>query len=128
MKHEERVEHGRHRDQGEEGGRGARGGVAGAGEVEQPQGEGADEGGELQPGEEGALVGEEDLGLDARGQGDALAGRGLEERLRGHGAGTSRGRTWKRGNVDEADLVVAGGALRARMGTRARGARSWLSR
>jgi hypothetical protein len=73
-------------------------------EVQQADGEAAEEDGEVQVGEEGPLVGEEDLGLDAGGEGDAFAcgggesvwglreedmgvnvtGGGLEKRLGGH--------------------------------------------
>ncbi|KFY48831.1 hypothetical protein V495_00994 [Pseudogymnoascus sp. VKM F-4514 (FW-929)] len=53
-------------------------------EVEHPQRQGAEDDGAVQPGEEGALVGEEDFGLDARGEGDAFARGGLEEGLGGH--------------------------------------------
>lgn len=41
--------------------------------VEHAQREGAEDDGEVEPREEGALVCEEDLGLDAGGEGDALA-------------------------------------------------------
>lgn len=44
-------------------------------EVEHAHGQGADDDGEVQPREEGALVGEVDFGLDAGGEGDALAWR-----------------------------------------------------
>ncbi|KFY94070.1 hypothetical protein V500_03428 [Pseudogymnoascus sp. VKM F-4518 (FW-2643)] len=54
-------------------------------EVEHTHGQGAEDDGAVEPGEEGALVGEEDFGLDARGEGDAFAGGGLEEWLGGHG-------------------------------------------
>lgn len=42
-------------------------------EVEQPDGKTAEDDGEVEPGEEGAFVGEEDFGLDAGGEGDAFA-------------------------------------------------------
>jgi hypothetical protein len=42
-------------------------------EVEQADGEPAEDDGEVEPREEGALVGEEDFGLDAGGERDALA-------------------------------------------------------
>ncbi|KFZ04071.1 hypothetical protein V502_10435 [Pseudogymnoascus sp. VKM F-4520 (FW-2644)] len=54
-------------------------------EVEHPQRQGPEDDGAVEPGEEGALVGEEDFGLDARGEGDAFARGGLEEWLGGHG-------------------------------------------
>jgi len=45
-------------------------------EVEEADGETAEDDGEVEPGEEGSLVGEEDFGLDADGEGDAFAWRG----------------------------------------------------
>ncbi|KAH9820926.1 hypothetical protein Tdes44962_MAKER05015 [Teratosphaeria destructans] len=42
-------------------------------EIEEPDGQAAEDDGEVQPGEKGALVGEEYFGLDAGGKGDALA-------------------------------------------------------
>jgi hypothetical protein len=42
-------------------------------EVEEADGQAAQDDGEVEPGEEGALVGEEDFGLDAGGEGDAFA-------------------------------------------------------
>lgn len=53
-------------------------------EVEKADGEAAEDDGEVEPGEEGALVGEEDFGFDAGGEGDALS-CGL--RVRGWGLG-----------------------------------------
>ncbi|KFY09126.1 hypothetical protein V492_05596 [Pseudogymnoascus sp. VKM F-4246] len=53
-------------------------------EVEHSQGQSAEDDGAVEPGEEGALVGEEDFGLDACGEGDAFAWGGLEEWLRRH--------------------------------------------
>ena len=79
MERHERVEHAPHGDDGEETRADAGGGVGA--EVEQADGEAAEDDGEVEPGEEGALVGEEDLGLDAGGEGDALARGGLEEGL-----------------------------------------------
>ncbi|KAG9533319.1 hypothetical protein KCU93_g160, partial [Aureobasidium melanogenum] len=56
--------------------------------VEETDGETAQDDGEVQPTEKGTLVGEEDLGLNAGGQGDALACTqiecGLEKWLRRH--------------------------------------------
>jgi hypothetical protein len=40
--------------------------------IEETDGETTKDYGEVEPGEEGAFVGEEDFGLDARGEGDAL--------------------------------------------------------
>lgn len=70
MEGHQRVDHGPHGDEGEEGGGDAADAVA---EVEQPDGQAAQDDGEVEPGEEGALVGEEDLGLDPGGEGDAFA-------------------------------------------------------
>jgi len=53
-------------------------------EVQHADGEGAEDHGEVEPGEEGSLVGEEDFGFDARGEGDALAWSGLEKRSARH--------------------------------------------
>jgi hypothetical protein len=66
----ERVHHGGHGDEREEAGADAADAVA---EVEQADGEAAEDDGEVEPAQEGALVGEEDLGLNARRQGNALA-------------------------------------------------------
>ena len=44
-------------------------------EVEQPDGEAAEQDREVEIGEERTLVGKEDFGLDARGEGNALAWR-----------------------------------------------------
>ena len=41
-------------------------------------GDNSEVGGEAEPGEEGALVGEEDFGLDADGEGDPFGGGGEE--------------------------------------------------
>jgi len=73
----EGVQHGGQGDEGEE----ARGDLADAvAEVEQADGQTAEDDGEVEPGEEGAFVGKEDFGFDAGGEGDALAfgGSGLE--------------------------------------------------
>lgn len=45
----------------------------GVAEVEQADGQTAQDDGEVEPAEEGALVGEEDFGFYAGGQGDAFA-------------------------------------------------------
>lgn len=67
----ERVAHCGDGDEGEEDGGDSRG--RGVAEVEQAHGEAAEDYGEVEPGEEGAFVGEEDFGLDAGGEGDAFA-------------------------------------------------------
>ena len=69
----EGVEHGGHGDEGEAAGADLADAVA---KVEQADGEAAEDDAEVEPREKGALVGEEDFGLDARGEGDALACRG----------------------------------------------------
>jgi hypothetical protein len=71
---EEGVEHGAHGDERED----ARADLPDAvAKVEQPDGEPAQDDGEVEPAEERALVGEEDLGFHARGQGDPLACMGV---------------------------------------------------
>lgn len=70
MKRHQGVDHGAHGDEGEEAGGDATDGVA---EVEEADGETAEDDGEVEPGEEGALIGEEDFGFDAGGEGDALS-------------------------------------------------------
>lgn len=70
MEREQRVQHGEHGDCSEDGGGDLANAVA---EVEEAHGEATEDDGEVEPGEEGTLVGEEDLWLDAGGEGDALA-------------------------------------------------------
>lgn len=82
MIRDERINHRRYTDPREQERGDERGAVA---EIEHTEREGAEDDGAVEPGEEGALVREEDFGLDARGEGDAFAGGGLEEWLRGHG-------------------------------------------
>jgi hypothetical protein len=67
---DEGVGHSGHGNEGEEAGGDLADLVA---KVQQADGEAAQDDGEVQPREEGALVGEEDLGLDARGECDAFA-------------------------------------------------------
>jgi len=64
------VDHGGHGDQGEQTSRDLTDLVT---EVEETDGETAQDDGKVKPTEESTLVGEEDLGLDTSGQGDALA-------------------------------------------------------
>ena len=64
------IHHGHHGHNGEQARRDLADLVA---EVEQADGQAAEDNGEVEPREEGALVGEEDFGLDARGERDALA-------------------------------------------------------
>ena len=67
---EEGVEHGTHGDEREDTRADLPDPVA---KVEQSNGEATENDGEVEPAEEGALVGEEDLGFHTRGQGDPLA-------------------------------------------------------
>jgi hypothetical protein len=66
----EGVDHGAHGDDGEEGGGDAADAVA---EVQEADGQTAEDDSEIEPGEEGALVGEENFGLDASGERNSLA-------------------------------------------------------
>ena len=66
----EGINHGGHRDDGEEEGGDEGRTVA---EIQHADSKGAEDHGEVEPAEEGALVGEEDFGFDAGGEGDALA-------------------------------------------------------
>lgn len=70
MERDQRVDHRSHGNQRKEAGGDATDGIA---EVEQADGETAEDDGEVEPGEEGTLVGEEDFGFDAGGEGDALS-------------------------------------------------------
>lgn len=70
MECDEGVDHGAHSDDGEKGGGDATDAVT---EVEQAYGQTAEDDGEVQPGEEGSLVSEEDFWLDAGGEGNPLA-------------------------------------------------------
>ena len=79
MERYERVDHAAHGHDYEEPGTDAGSGVGA--EVEQTDGEAAEDDGEVEPGEEGAFVGEEDFGLDAGGEGDAFARGRLKEGL-----------------------------------------------
>jgi len=72
---DESVDHGGQGDEREEAGADLADAVA---EVEQADGQAAEDDGEVEPGEEGALVGEEDFGLDAGGEGDAFAWGGSD--------------------------------------------------
>ena len=49
-------------------------------EIQEANGEGAEEDAEVHPGEESAFIGEEDFGLDSHGEGDLFVGRRGEER------------------------------------------------
>ena len=65
----DRINHGGHGDDGEQGGGDAANAVT---EVQQTNGQAAQDDGEVQPREKGSLVGEEDLGLDTGGQSNPL--------------------------------------------------------
>lgn len=66
----ERIHHRQHGDACEEEGGDEGDAVA---EIEHADGEGAKDDGEVEPGEEGSFVGEEDFWFDAGGEGDTLA-------------------------------------------------------
>lgn len=51
------------------------------GEVEEADREGAEDDGEVEPGEEGTFVGEEDFGFNAGGEGDAFPWFDLYQKL-----------------------------------------------
>ena len=80
MECHKRIDHASHCHDGEKPGADA-GGSIGA-EVQQTDREATEDDGEVEPGEEGALIGEEDLGLHSGGEGNAFARGGLEEGLR----------------------------------------------
>ncbi len=82
MERDQRINHTPHRHDREQRRANQARGVAA--EVQEADGEAAEDDGEVEPGEEGAFVGEEDFGFDAGGEGDAFAGGGLEEGLGGH--------------------------------------------
>lgn len=82
MVRHQRIHHRRHRHGREYHGGGAADAVA---EVQEADGETAENDGEVEPGEEGALVGEEDFGLDADGKGDSFLGGGVQKGLGRHG-------------------------------------------
>ena len=79
MERDKRIDHAPHCDNREEPGADAGRGVGA--KIEQTDGEASEDDGEVEPGEKGAFVGEEDFGLNARGERDAFAGGGLEEGL-----------------------------------------------
>ena len=82
MERHKRIDHGGHGHDGEQ----ARADPADrVPEVEQTDGEGGEQDGEVEPGEEGAFVGEEDFGLDPGGEGDAFACEGEGRRVSGVG-------------------------------------------
>ena len=70
MKRRQSVYHRRHSDECKQAGGDAADGVT---EIEEADGETAEDDGEVEPGEEGTLVGEEDLGLDTGGEGYPFA-------------------------------------------------------
>lgn len=70
MERDQGVDHGRHGDDGEQAGGDAADAVA---EIQQTDGQAAQDDGEVEPREEGSLVGEEDFGLYAGGERDAFA-------------------------------------------------------
>ena len=108
---EKRIDHRHHGHEGKQPGGDAAHAVA---KVEQADGQPAEDDGEVEPGEEGALVGEEDFGLDAGGEEDAFAcgggkrglglvWRGLVVGEGGRGVGKkvfAPGAAWRRGWLD----------------------------
>ena len=70
MKGHQRVDHGAHGHQRKQTSGDTTDGVA---KVEEADGKTAEDHGEVEPGEEGALVGEEDFGLNAGGERNALS-------------------------------------------------------
>ena len=102
MERHKRIDHGGHGHDGEQ----ARADPADrVPEVEQTDGEGGEQDGEVEPGEEGAFVGEEDFGLDPGGEGDAFACEGEGRRVSGVGVLGGRGEevpgvVWRRGWED----------------------------
>ena len=103
MERHKRIDHGGHGHDGEQPRADPADRVA---EVEQTDGEGGEQDGEVEPGEEGAFVGEEDFGLDAGGEGDAFAcggGRGgglVGWENGGEGREGVPGVVWRRGWED----------------------------
>lgn len=94
VERDEGVDHGGHGDEGEQSRRDATGAVMP--EVEQAHREPAEDDGEVQVREEGALVGEEYFRLHSRRKRNAFSRGALEEGLRGHffdweGPGAGRG-------------------------------------
>lgn len=79
MERKERINHTPHRDRGEQPRTDQARRVAA--EVQQTDREATEDDGEVEPGEKGSFVGEEDFGFDAGGQGDSFARGRLEERL-----------------------------------------------
>lgn len=79
MECRKRIDHAPHGHDCEEPGADAGSGIGA--EVQQTNGEATEDDGEVEPGEKGALIGEEDFGFDSGGEGDAFAWRGLKEGL-----------------------------------------------
>jgi hypothetical protein len=94
---DEGIGHGGHGNEGEKAGGNLANLVA---EIEQPDGEAAQDNGEIEPREEGALVGEEDLGLDARGERDAFACVCQKLQLVCYRRACVPGAVWSSGRVD----------------------------
>lgn len=80
MECHKRVDHAPHCHDCEEPGADAGSGIGA--EVQQTDREAAEDDGKVEPGEKGALIGEEDFGLDSGGEGNTFARGGLEEGLR----------------------------------------------
>lgn len=119
MIHVQCIPHRQHANDGEDGGRDECGAVA---KIQHADCEGAEDDGEVQPREEGALVGEEYLGFDARGERNAFSwvGDGLVVATReGVRDGIVGGR-WRNvhglGSVARIGLVLSGGNARGKSG------------
>ncbi len=80
MEGHKRIDHASHCHDCEKPGADAGSGIGA--EVEQTDREATEDDGEVEPGEKGALIGEEDFGLDPGGEGNAFAWGRLEEGLR----------------------------------------------
>ena len=79
MERHESIDHAPHCHDREEPGADTGSGIGA--EVQQTDREAAEDDGEVEPGQEGALIREEDLGLDSGGEGNAFSRGGLEQRL-----------------------------------------------
>lgn len=79
MESHKRIDHAAHCHDREESGADAGSGIGA--EIQQTDREATENDGEIEPGEKGALIGEEDFGLDSGGEGNAFAWGGLQEGL-----------------------------------------------
>lgn len=100
----ERVGHGGHGDEGEESGRDTANAVT---KVEQANGETAKNDGEIEPREEGSLVGEKDLGLNTSGECNTLSCKEVSL-IEAFGGCILPGAAWSSGAVDMMISIRAG--------------------